>query len=120
MIRAGLCAVAGNITSFYDPAVLALNPFLASVLDGQPAPITFVFGCLLSTAGSPVFSAIVNALYQLLFVDPSIIAAVELLGSKEYEYAVYTCSQMPGVRWLYAQSEQLIPALVDNVVGSIG
>ena len=90
------------------------------MLDGQPAPVTFVFGCILSAAGSPVFASIETAVLQLTYVDPTILAALALLESLNYVETVYTCSQKPGVRWQYAQSEQLIPALVENVVGSIG
>ena len=112
--------MAGNITSFYDEAILALNPALAGVLDGEPAPITWIFGCLQSAAGSPLYSALGTAVSQLRWVEPSILSTLALLTTSTYGKALVTCTQMPGAKWQYAQSETLIPALVENVVGSIG
>ena len=112
--------MAGNITTFYDEAFLALNPALATVLDGKPAPVTWTFGCMLSAAGSPLYSALGTAVAQLRWVEPSIMAALALLTGTSFGRAVASCTQMPAVKWQYAQSEQLIPALVENVVGSIG
>ena len=112
--------VAGNISSFYDPAILAINPALATVLDGEPAPITWTFGCLLSPAGSPLFEAIEVAVAELYYAQPDLAEYFALLIAPVYAEAVVNCTDIPGVRWQYAQSEQLIPALVDNVIGSIG
>ena len=80
--------VAGNITSFYDPAILALNPGLIDALDGAPAPIIWTFGCLLSPAGSPLYSALGSAVSQLRYVQPSILAALALLTTSSYGRAV--------------------------------
>ena len=112
--------IAGNITDWHDPRILALNPVLAIVLDSSPAPITFVFACLNPVTGWPLFEAISEVRSALAAVDADVFSAEMECASIGVFNAFATCQTLPGTRWLLANGEVAIPALVSNTIGSIG
>ena len=112
--------IIGNITDWHDPRMLALNPVLATILDSEPAPTTWIFACVGNAATSPIYNAIGVMLGSAATVDPEIVSLFTEAGEVGVFTAFADCSYLPGVRWQFATQEQSIAALVSNVPGAIG
>ena len=112
--------IGGNISDWHDPRLVALNPILATILDDNPAPTTFIIACVGSALLSPIYNAIGGIIGQASALD----AELQLLFYGTLTNGVYnafeSCSYLPGVKWQFATQEQSIPALVSNVPGAIG
>ena len=112
--------ISGNISDWHDPRLVAMNPVLAAVLDGNAAPITFVFSCLNAKNGWPLRDALNAIITKAAAIDSDVAAAMAQCTELGVFDAFATCTDIPGVRWLFASQEVAIPALVSNTIGSIG
>lgn len=110
--------ITGNITDWHDPRLTALNPVLATALDNNPAPITFMFTC--DPLQSPLYTAIGDIIGQATALDDDLSDAYFGALLNGIVAAFKSCSYLPNVRWQFATKEQSIAALVTNVAGAIG
>ena len=112
--------ISGNISDWHDSRLIALNPILSHLLDSNPAPITFVFACINSKSGWPLYQALNNIVSAQAPYDIDLQDALGECDAKGIFEAWLTCGSVPGTRWLTVNQEVAIPALVLNNVGAIG
>ena len=124
-IRTLAFIILGNISDWSDPRLVALNPVLATLLDGDPAPIRFIHGCSTYDPGTtiaPLLTYFHTFLIAAIGSDPVVMAYVASPAGAEVIAALSVCSQAANTLrdWLYVSSDDTITTLVSNRPGSVG
>ena len=110
----------GCINAWNDPAIVAQNPFLATLLPAftvTPVPISRVFGC----NRAPLGLATNAAELRWLADNPNpAVSACLLAQSAALGAAFSSCTSLPAEGYLFAEVESAVPPLILGTVGGFG
>ena len=119
--------ILGNISDWSDPRLLALNPSLSTVLDGNPAPIRLIHGCSTldpGTTTAPLLTYLYWFLLSTIETDPVVLDYITSPAGVQVQQTLLACSQAANTGrfsdWLYVASDDTVSTLVSNRPGSIG
>ena len=126
-VRTLALLVLGNISDWSDPRLVALNPILATALEGNgPSPIRLVHGCFsfdIDVSTAPMSYYLYQFLLSTIETDPVVLAYLE---SPEGQQArtLLGCSQAANTGrfsgWVYVAKEDTITSIVATRPGSMG
>ena len=126
-IRTLALILLGSITDWSDPRLVALNPVLATQLDGRPAPVRLIHGCATldsATTSAPLLTYIYSFLFAAVSTDPAVDAYVSSPAGVEAIEILEACVQPATTSrlsdWLYVLNDVTIATLVSDRPGSIG